>query len=172
VQIGAIHGEASRHLRNPGIAWRANHLAHSRRLRQSPRDGVFPSTRTNHQNLHRFRNHPCRMVRQPSSPTALVIPGRQRAGSAVSARSCTAPNMSDQRERTQLIAPPGRPPVWLIPDGEALPPVLRLLQLIHQRDGVVLHRDRALAIGRCQQLILPQAKFACPLTRLKKRRGA
>jgi hypothetical protein len=27
----------------------------------------------------------------------------------------------------------------LVPDGEALPPVLRLLQLIHQRDGVVLH---------------------------------
>ena len=41
----------------------------ARRLRQSPRDRVLPPTRSDHQNLHIFRCHLSRMVRQPIGKT-------------------------------------------------------------------------------------------------------
>src|SRR5712692_10894668 len=57
-------------------------------------------------------------------------------------------------------------------DGDAALYILRMLQLVEQRDGEVLRGDAAPALFVAGQLIAAGAVFSCPRARLDQRRRA
>src|SRR6516165_2275574 len=60
---------------------------------------------------------------------------------------------------------------WSVADGKALPAVPWGFKLIHQRDGVVLHRNAALLLRIGNKLVLAQTKLAGALSGLEVRSG-
>src|SRR5207249_9723771 len=50
-------------------------------------------------------------------------------------------------------------------DAEPLRYVLRTLQLVEHRDGVVLERDEAFSLVVCEELVVGRAIFPCALAR-------
>jgi hypothetical protein len=55
---------------------------------------------------------------------------------------------------------PYRSSSYLTADREALPSVLRVFEFIHQRDGVVLHRDAALSLVVDDEVVPADAELA------------
>src|SRR5262249_12164175 len=47
-----------------------------------------------------------------------------------------------------------------VPDGETLPPMLGCLELVDERDGIVLHRDAALVLLVGDQFVRSQTELA------------